>query len=256
MTDGSDCTAGDVIRALFESVYGREDGWTWALHQWRDEALYALTGEEPEIDTRTMYYYNPEGGSHYHADANCRSVSSKYLPMTEKFAVSSLDEAPFSQLTPCSVCIGKLPQSRFESYTDADGQVYELFEVEKLYFTDEGKVGWVYGHYVRIGEGDDGVYPISAAGSEVTYALSDDFSASMLDAPMEFYVSVTNLYDWYTDAYLNGRRPAPDEMTFLCDVPAEQRDETSVDFWFITTRISRNADGEIEYMQGEYVPWG
>ncbi len=55
----------------------------------------------PAADTKL--YYNPDGGSYYHADPNCSAVNSKYLPMTA-FLYSELDNPPYSSLLPCLKC--------------------------------------------------------------------------------------------------------------------------------------------------------
>jgi len=51
----------------------------------------------------TPLYYNPNGGTSYHASANCRSVRDKYLPLTA-FAYGDLD-GKFKKLTPCPHCV-------------------------------------------------------------------------------------------------------------------------------------------------------
>ena len=51
----------------------------------------------------TPLYYNPNGGTSYHASANCRSVRDKYLPLTA-FAYGDLD-GKFKKLTACPHCV-------------------------------------------------------------------------------------------------------------------------------------------------------
>lgn len=48
-------------------------------------------------------YYNPDGGSYYHTDANCRSVSTNYLPM-QPFDGALPGEVPYAGLKPCPMC--------------------------------------------------------------------------------------------------------------------------------------------------------
>ncbi len=55
----------------------------------------------PEDDREL--YYNPEGGSYYHADQYCSSVRDKFLPLSA-FAYSQLDSGEFLDLTPCQKC--------------------------------------------------------------------------------------------------------------------------------------------------------
>lgn len=57
----------------------------------------------------TPLYYNPDGGSKYHADPNCGAVSARYLPMTGVFTYSQLNEASYADLKPCAYCAAPLP---------------------------------------------------------------------------------------------------------------------------------------------------
>lgn len=62
--------------------------------------------EYPEPEDKV--YYNPQGGSYFHADQFCDSVRSKYLPLTE-LTYAELETSAFSALTPCPNC---LPRER------------------------------------------------------------------------------------------------------------------------------------------------
>ncbi len=55
----------------------------------------------PEDDT--PLYYNPNGGSSYHATATCKSVRDKFLPLTG-FTYAQLDEGAYAKLSPCPHC--------------------------------------------------------------------------------------------------------------------------------------------------------
>lgn len=57
----------------------------------------------PVADGNTMYY-NPDGGSCYHADRNCPSVSQRYLPLQGSFDWAERNNAPYSVLAPCGIC--------------------------------------------------------------------------------------------------------------------------------------------------------
>lgn len=57
----------------------------------------------PVADGSTMYY-NPDGGSRYHADRNCPSVSQRYLPLQGSFRWAERNNAPYSALSPCGIC--------------------------------------------------------------------------------------------------------------------------------------------------------
>ena len=66
------------------------------------------TGSEPtpapEITADTVLYYNPEGGTMYHLDPECRIIHPNFLPLTGHFTVSQLNDPEYSELRPCNVC--------------------------------------------------------------------------------------------------------------------------------------------------------
>lgn len=69
------------------------------LRVWCSENLYEDSG------LPAMVYHTPNGGVHYHYDANCPSVSSKYRPLTA-FASALLSMRPeYSVLTACDTCV-------------------------------------------------------------------------------------------------------------------------------------------------------
>ena len=51
----------------------------------------------------TPVFYNPNGGSNYHAAATCKGVKDQYLPLTE-ITYAALETAEFSKLTACTYC--------------------------------------------------------------------------------------------------------------------------------------------------------
>ena len=55
-------------------------------------------------DPDRVLYYNPQGGVRYHADPYCKSISDKYLPLTNSFTYSQLGEEPYDALDPCPYC--------------------------------------------------------------------------------------------------------------------------------------------------------
>lgn len=61
----------------------------------RLESWYAFT---------KYYHYNPNGGIHYHADPECPSVNSRYLPM-QTFPRTDIGKEPYGRLTPCPYCV-------------------------------------------------------------------------------------------------------------------------------------------------------
>ena len=58
----------------------------------------------PYPDDDLEVYYNPDGGTSYHATATCRSVRDKYLPLTA-FTYGELDSGKYASLTGCTNCI-------------------------------------------------------------------------------------------------------------------------------------------------------
>ena len=66
----------------------------WEDYQGRQVAI-------PEDDL--PLYYNPQGGTNYHAVANCPGVREKYLPLTA-FSFGELDSGLYAGLTPCPYC--------------------------------------------------------------------------------------------------------------------------------------------------------
>ena len=49
-------------------------------------------------------YFNPDGGSLYHTDANCSSARKEFLPFKGSFFYSQLSEAAYANLEPCTTC--------------------------------------------------------------------------------------------------------------------------------------------------------
>ena len=60
--------------------------------------------DDTSADTNLVLFYNPDGGSRYHVDQNCPSTSTKYLPFTGSFTWAEINDAPYAELKPCSVC--------------------------------------------------------------------------------------------------------------------------------------------------------
>ena len=65
---------------------------------WDDDGRYL-----PVTKASTPMYYNPDGGTMYHTDANCQSVRSRYLPLTA-ITYGDLSRYPFTALKPCGSC--------------------------------------------------------------------------------------------------------------------------------------------------------
>ncbi|MBP3426839.1 MAG: CHAP domain-containing protein [Clostridia bacterium] len=90
-----------------ENADGYNHEWIWdnlkyekniKLIVWDDDGrrLAETPGDAP-------VYYNPDGGERYHADANCSTVRSAYLPLTG-ITYSRLTVYPYTGLKPCKSC--------------------------------------------------------------------------------------------------------------------------------------------------------
>ena len=56
------------------------------------------------VTNSTKLYYNPDGGSKYHANANCPSANARYLPFKGEFTYGEINNKPYSDLEPCNRC--------------------------------------------------------------------------------------------------------------------------------------------------------
>ena len=145
----------------------------------------------------------------------------------------------------------------FLIYTDAGGETYDLFEIQKFLYDEEGRVRAVLGRFERVVEDEEDGHG-ERTDETFTFRLSPDFHADMLESMTGDTldnVPVTDLQAWYIRAYLDGEPPEGGEMAFSCDFTEEQLMETAVDFWFVTTRIELNDQSEITYMEYVFVPW-
>ncbi len=111
----------------------------------------------PYPDDDRQLFYNPEGGSLYHADQRCSTVRDKYLPL-KAFTYAELDSGDFLRLNACTKCQpvrrksaiaaenfarGVITQEEFEAaltpipYPAEDLQVYHNPNGGKYYHSDE-----------------------------------------------------------------------------------------------------------------------
>ncbi len=151
-------------------------------------------------------------------------------------------------------------QQAFYTYVAGDGKEYPLFEITRMYEDVNHHVYAVAGRFERIEEDADGIpYGVYADGGAIrVYTFASDFSASMLGSMTSDDLNnmpVPDLYQWYVQCYLEGAVPE-NGLTYLYDLPEEQRESANVSFWFVTTRIELNRNNEIRHMEYEYVPWG
>ena len=104
---GSRASHGCVRVQRLKNADGINMTWVWnnikvgtKLVIWEDFA-----GRQMEIPAdETPLYYNPDGGSYYHADQNCSIIDSKYLPLKGSFLYSQRDEEAYKKLNPCANC--------------------------------------------------------------------------------------------------------------------------------------------------------
>ena len=70
------------------------------------------------ITDSTLLYYNPEGGSFYHLDPDCRRVHPNFRPLEACFTVAELNDEAYRDLEPCAVCGAPLRTEAPENETD------------------------------------------------------------------------------------------------------------------------------------------
>lgn len=59
----------------------------------------------PTVNPQLIIYYNPDGGTYYHIDPYCKSVTNrKYVPLQGQFLYEELDDARFRTLKRCRTC--------------------------------------------------------------------------------------------------------------------------------------------------------
>lgn len=74
----------------------------------------------PAEDSLTLYY-NPDGGSYYHADQNCASIKNRFLPLKGSVSYAELDGADFQYLKPCKSCNPPARKSEIDALNAANG---------------------------------------------------------------------------------------------------------------------------------------
>ena len=149
-------------------------------------------------------------------------------------------------------------ENRFATYTDKNGKTFNLFSVTRLNMDDNHHVESVTGMYERIVYGEECVEPDEAPESKVTYSLAENFHAEMINSmtePEMVNIPVTDLYQWYIDAYIGRDHYDGHDIIFCDDLTEEQMEMVNPDFWFVETKIKLNEQNEIEYMEYVSVPW-
>lgn len=132
---GARASHGCVRVQRLKNADGINMTWVWnnikvgtKLVIWEDFATRQI--EIPSDDT--PLYYNPDGGSSYHAVANCNGVREKYLPLTA-FTYGELDSGAYAKLTRCAYCMpvqrkAELEAINLEHQTQSPGLISLLLE--------------------------------------------------------------------------------------------------------------------------------
>ena len=75
-------------------------------------------------DSDLIVYYNENGGRMYHSVADCRSVASRFLPLTP-IEYGELADKPLSSLTPCDICNPPLCMKDIDEINAENTRVYK-----------------------------------------------------------------------------------------------------------------------------------
>ena len=73
-----------------------------------DDAATPSPSPTPAVNGGTVLYYNPDGGTKYHLDPNCKSTHEKFLPFKGHFTYAEVNDEPYASLSPCNVCAAPL----------------------------------------------------------------------------------------------------------------------------------------------------
>ncbi len=108
---------------------GQNMEWLWSnlkkntkVFVWDDQGR---TNFQPDLpDAALQLYRNPDGGSNYHLDANCKGVRSRFLPLTGDFTYGDLTSEAFKKLTPCATCgAPPRPETLYERWAFEAAQI-------------------------------------------------------------------------------------------------------------------------------------
>lgn len=111
-------TGKDPETYLFRIIMLNEDG-TWYVdpkslssHEEAEATTFSAEITQPPTPQPAaadqVLYYNPDGGSYYHADPECALVGEKYRPLKGSFTYSHISDDAFKSLLPCSGCAAPL----------------------------------------------------------------------------------------------------------------------------------------------------
>ena len=102
---GTKASHGCVRTQRVKSPEGLNARWLWDNIKLRTKVVVwdDLGRARPYPDENAKVYYNPKGGTLYHADQYCDTIKSSYLPLTE-ITFADLERSEFSSLTRCNSC--------------------------------------------------------------------------------------------------------------------------------------------------------
>lgn len=130
---GSRASHGCVRVQRKENEDGYNHEWIWRnlrseknikLIVWDDDGR-----KLDEMDPSASVYYNPDGGEKYHADQNCASVRSRYLPLSP-IRYSALSRYPYTELKPCASCKAPERPEIVSAWNGAIDRAYEELGME------------------------------------------------------------------------------------------------------------------------------
>ena len=123
----------------------------------------------PEDDL--ALYYNPDGGSSYHASATCRSVRDKYLPLTA-FSYGELETGVYAGLSACTSCIPAKRRAEIDQINQERAALGKL--LQNPAFTGEEVKGGIVTSGPREEASPEGEAENSGASAgEVTITIKD-----------------------------------------------------------------------------------
>ena len=115
-------TGKDPETYLFRIIMLNEDG-TWYVdpkslssHEEAEATTFSAEITQPPTPQPAaadqVLYYNPDGGSYYHADPNCEAVAEKYRPLSGTFTFGQINEPAYADLKCCQRCAAPMRQNR------------------------------------------------------------------------------------------------------------------------------------------------
>ena len=174
----------------------------------------ALADTASAAEDPVLYYY-PAGGEYYHLDQNCKLVNPKYLPLSDSFLYSELNDDPYRALKPCEVCVAPLRPG-------SENSPAETGETDPFRFA-------------AFGEAMDAV----SKEGESFCVSSDGSCVALIERDGHFFRAVTffddrakELYAAYEDAWTPGSNQSDEEYNLLTEyirsLPVEYTEELAV----------------------------